>query len=322
MKGFDPSFKGPTDYILGITKAIWEERGVNRIREWYATDGPVRSPSGIVQGTENVIAATLATLAEFPDRTLLGEDVIWSDDGGGGFLSSHRILSTATHAKSGAYGNATGKKLRYRIIADCACRNNQVYDEWLIRDQGAIVRQLGIDPKHYAAERIDVEGGPEHASKPFSPEIDVDGGYHGHGNDHVTGQHYEELLTRIMAAEMRAIPEVYDRAAELSLPGGVLAYGTEEADNFWMGLRAALPNAVFKIEHRIGQEDPMLSPRAACRWSLSGRHEGAGIFGPASNAELHVMGISHAEFGPHGLRREWVLFDETAIWKQILLHTG
>ena len=32
------------------------------------------------------------------------------------------------------------------------------------------------------------------------------------------------------------------------------------------------------------------------------------------------MGISHAEFGPRGLRREWTLYDEVAIWKQIVLH--
>ena len=44
-----------------------------------------------------MIGATLATLAEFPDRTLLGEDVIWSGDEEAGFLSSHRLLSTATH---------------------------------------------------------------------------------------------------------------------------------------------------------------------------------------------------------------------------------
>jgi hypothetical protein len=37
---------------------------------------------------------------------------------------------------------------------------------------------------------------------------------------------------------------------------------------------------------------------------------------------VHVMGISHAEFGPWGLRREYTLFDETAIWKQIALKTG
>jgi hypothetical protein len=65
-----------------------------------------------------------------------------------------------------------------------------------------------------------------------------------------------------------------------------------------------------------------MPPRAALRWSLNGRHDGFGMFGPPSGGQIHLLGISHAEFGPWGLRREWVLFDETAIWKQILLHTG
>jgi len=34
------------------------------------------------------------------------------------------------------------------------------------------------------------------------------------------------------------------------------------------------------------------------------------------------MRMSHAEFGPAGLRREWVLSCEIAIWKQILLQSG
>ncbi len=322
VKGFDPKFSDPTDYILGITKEIWEDRGVDRIRTYYSERGPVRSAAGIVVGSRAVIAATMATLAEFPDRTLLGEDVIWSEDGDDGFLSSHRLLSTATHARAGIYGEASGTNLRYRIIADCACRANQVYDEWLVRDQGAVVRQLGIEPKIYAAQRIEAEGGAEHAACPFMPDLDVDGGYHGRGNDHPTGQRYAELLTRIMNAEMRVIPEAYDRAANLDLPGGIAAFGHEGADRFWMGLRAALANAEFTLEHIIGRDDPMLPPRAACRWSLTGKHEGAGMFGPASGADLHIMGMSHAEFGPRGLRREWILFDETAIWKQILLKTG
>ncbi len=37
----------------------------------------VRSPGSVVVGNQGVIAATMATLHEFPDRTLLGEDVIW-----------------------------------------------------------------------------------------------------------------------------------------------------------------------------------------------------------------------------------------------------
>jgi hypothetical protein len=31
------------------------------------------------------------------------------------------------------------------------------------------------------------------------------------------------------------------------------------------------------------------------------------------------MGFTHAEFGPWGLRREFSLWDEVSIWKQILL---
>ena len=48
----------------------------------------------------------------------------------------------------------------------------------------------------------------------------------------------------------------------------------------------------------------------------------ANWFGVPTNAEVYVLGLSHAEFGPYGLRREFVLIDEIAIWKQITLKTG
>ncbi|HSF63943.1 MAG TPA: nuclear transport factor 2 family protein, partial [Paracoccaceae bacterium] len=41
-----------------------------------------------------------------------------------------------------------------------------------------------------------------------------------------------------------------------------------------------------------------------------------------TGARVHIMGMAHAEYGPWGLRRECALWDEIAIWKQILLHTG
>ncbi|MBK9082509.1 MAG: ester cyclase [Rhizobiales bacterium] len=326
MEGFDPRWTDFPDYILGITREIWEERRIATLHQYYAPDIVVRSPGSIVRGNRNVIAATMATLAEFPDRQLLGEDVIWSEHGSG-LLSSHRILSTATHARDGVYGKATGKALRYRIIADCAARQNQIFDEWLIRDQGAIVRQMGWEPKTYAADLVRREGGPEACVKPFTPEQDIAGAYVGAGNDHPVGQRYAEILTRIMGSDMAAIRSQYDRAAHLELPGGVTGHGWDAADGFWMGLRAAFPDATFAIHHVIGRDDRMMPPRAALRWSLTGKHSGWGAFGAPSGAHVHVMGIGHAEFGPFGadagtLRREWVVFDETAIWKQIVLKTG
>ena len=80
MKGFGSQFKDLPDYILKITYQIWESRDVESIMEYYAENIPVRSPSGVTYGPEAVVRATKATLHEFPDRQLLGEDVIWISD--------------------------------------------------------------------------------------------------------------------------------------------------------------------------------------------------------------------------------------------------
>jgi predicted ester cyclase len=143
MKGLDAKFVDFPDYIIRVTKEIWEDRGIGALNDYYAPDIVVRSAASVVVGNQGIIAATMATLAEFPDRTLLGEDVIWCEAPNGGLLSSHRLLSEATHVKEGAYGVPAGTRLSYRIIADCHAANNQINDAWLIRDQGAIVRQLG-----------------------------------------------------------------------------------------------------------------------------------------------------------------------------------
>jgi hypothetical protein len=322
MKGFSDRFTDFPDYILGITHEIWEERNLATLHHYYAPDIPVRSPGSIVFGNAGVIGATMATLAEFPDRRLLGEDVIWSGSPEEGMLSSHRILTTATHLGDGVYGKATGKKLRYRVIADCHAINNQINDEWLIRDQGAVVRQLGWDPKEYAIDLIEREGGADKCVQPFHPSIDKAGPYTGRGNDNEWGAKYADILNRIMGADLGVIPAEYDRAVTGFYPGGKELISTDGVDDFWIGLRAAFPSASFTIDHQIGREDPMMSPRAAIRWSLTGKHDGWGAFGEPSGAEVHVMGASHVEFGPWGIRREYTLFDETSIWKQIAMKTG
>ena len=322
MQGFDSRWKNFPDYIIGITKEIWEERNIATLHHYYAKDIVVRSPGSIVIGNQAVIAATMATLAEFPDRELLGEDVIWSGTPERGMLSSHRILSTATHSDDGMYGKATSKKISYRVMADCHAINNQINDEWMVRDQGAIVRQMGWEAKAFAADLIEREGGLEQCVKPFTPDNDVQGYYQGRGNENAWGAKYTDILNRMMGADMAVIEREYDRAVQLEYPGGVTEHGWAAADCFWMGLRASFPSAKFQIEHQIGREDPMLSPRAAVRWSLHGKHDGWGAFGTPTGANVYIMGICHAEFGPWGLRREYALYDETAIWKQILLQSG
>ena len=319
FKGFSQHWKDFPDYIIGITREIWEGRGIETLNRYYAPDIPVRTPMGIQRGNQTVIAATMATVHEFPDRQLLAEDVIWSGEEQTGYLSSHRLITTATHSRDGVFGPASGKSFKVRVIADCAAKNDTIFDEWLVRDYGGIVRQFGQSPREFAASLIEQEGGAETCSKPFVPADDVDGGYRATGNDNEWGKTYELILNRLMEKDFPVIEKAYDRAVVGEYPGAVTALSHDEVTEFWLGLRSSFPDAEFKIHHRIGMDAEMMPPRAAIRWSLDGVHSGYGTFGAPTGAHVHVMGISHAEFGPWGLRREFSLFDEIAIWKQILI---
>ena len=322
MKGFQDRFTDLPDYILQITREIWEGRGLATLEHYYAPELPMRFPSGIVQGNQAVIDGTLATLAEFPDRELLGEDVIWCGDEDAGFLSSHRLVTSGTHTGHGVFGPPTGRSFRVRTIADCAAKANVIYDEWLIRDAGGIVRQLGMEPDRFAREQIVREGGAQSATRPFHPADDITGDYTSSGNDQVIGSQLADILGRIMHKDFAVVRAEYDRAVRTEHPGAIGGWSWAFVETQWMRLRAAFPSARFEVHHRIGREDPAMPPRAAVRWSLTGKHDGFGLFGAPTGAEVHVMGITHAEWGPWGLRREFTLFDEVSIWKQIHLHTG
>ncbi len=166
MKGFDKKFRDFPDYILGITKEIWEDRGIATLNHYYGEDMYLRMPMGAYRGNQGVIAKTMGTLVEFPDRQLLGEDVIWSGDPEAGMLSSHRLYCTGTHLGESQFGPATGKSVHFRAIADCFAIHNSITDEWLVRDYGGIAKQLGWTAKEAAAKIIEDEGGPDQCEPP------------------------------------------------------------------------------------------------------------------------------------------------------------
>jgi predicted ester cyclase len=322
MKGFDPKFADLPDYILKITEEIWEGRGLATLHRYYGRDIPMRMPLGLSLGNLATIDGTLSTLAEFPDRQLLGEDVIWSGDEDAGFLSSHRLVTSGTHTGHGIYGPPTGRSFTIRAIADCYCIADRITDEWLVRDGSGIAVQLGLDPRALALGWIAREGGPDKARRPFTPDQDVPGPYQGHGNDNEWGRRLASILRALMDKDFAVVGREYDRAVRSEHPGARGGWGRGFAETEWMRLRSAFPSARFEVHHVIGREDPHMPRRAAVRWSLTGLHEGYGRYGPPTGAPVHVMGMTHAEWGPWGLRREFTIFDELAIWKQILLHTG
>ena len=311
-----PDFR---DYIVDITREIWDDREVLRLHDYYAPEVVVRRPGGVTVGVDGVIRETYEAISQTPVRGPGAEDVIWSRDETGHFYSSHRCCDRSVHGVDDVFGPATGTRLRYWLVADCAARDEVIDDEWLVSDTGGLVRQLGWEPRDFARHSIEVEGGPERCARPLTAATDVPGPYAGRGNDDPWGQRYAGTIEAVMAGDLSVIPKGYDDQCHLHHPGGREGHGPDDANAFWAGLRASFPRARFAVHHRIGRHDPLLSPRAALRWTLQGVHEGWGHFGRPTGAEVYVLGIAHAEFGPWGLRREWVLYDEVAVWKQILL---
>ena len=320
MKGFDNKYKDFPDFILKITKQIWEGKDVESIGEFYTDDIPVRSPFGITYGNKPVIEATYKTLIEFPNRQLLGEDVIWNGNDDNGYHSSHRILSKGTHLGDGFYGKPTGKEIYYRVIADCACKENQVYDEWIVRDQGAMVRQIGYSPKEFAQIMIDKEGGIKKAYKLFDKSEVKPSNYH--QNDVETnsvGDRYSKILQKVFEPKYNFSD--YSRASSIYWPGNKLGHGREDVSKLWNSLKDIFSDINFSIEHVGYLNEPNKNPRASIRWFLEGIHSNdSKEFGKKSNSKLFIMGINHVELDDDGVIREWVLFDEVAIWKQILMN--
>ena len=140
------------DYILGITFEIWEERGVELIDQYYGPQTLVYALDGITRGSAAMIDGTAAMLVAFPDRLLLGDDVIGKGDCHSGY-SSHRVLSPMTNSGDSMFGPATGKQVRIMNMADCVIEEGVIVREWLARDNLALVRQLGFDARD-SARRI------------------------------------------------------------------------------------------------------------------------------------------------------------------------
>ena len=312
------------DYILGITREIWEERGVGpALERYYASNVLLRSSAGMVTDRQGVTASTLQTLHEFPDRRLLGEDVIWHGNPESGFLSSHRLTSVMTHTGNGIYGKATNKPVRMRVIAECVVRNDQVVEEWLIRDQGAIATCLGSDAEELARRQVKNDLGIHGKVMFFTPDIDVPGNYVDVIDDSEEARAYAGGWQAVWGdKEPALIRQLYHEGACVCAPGGDILHGHVDMDRFVLRYLAAFPDLTFTVDNLIVNRAPGLPTRLAMRWHIEATHSGWGGFGAPTGASVYIMGLTHACMVNGRLTMEWILIDEVSVWKQILAHAG
>ena len=323
MRGFDAEFRDLDHYIRVITERIWEGRRIDDIYRYYSDPCIVETPSSVSTDVEEVVSGTKATLAQFPDRRLLAEDIIQSGDAERGFLSSHRIISTMTHLGDGNFGKASGRKIQVRTIADCVCKDNRIVHEWLVRDQAAIAYQIGSTPKEIGALWLAKNGG---WNKPIAGAAPP--GYRSYISADSLALGYAAAIQDFANRKGNAAA-AYDDAVHHIGPGGVTFYGQDEVAAFWRQLFAALEVQSFEVEHLAFQPGQSLktprssrADRVAFRWRAIAKHSADGQdgkrYGAPSGKQVEIIGINHAEFYNGRVLREWVLIDDVAIWMQVL----
>lgn len=322
LSGFDADYVDIVDYIIRCTHRIWEEKNVGLCRIHYSEDCPIHTLAGPVTGVEAVVANTLATLAAFPDRSLIGEDVIWSEDQPGLFHTSHRIVSLMTHLGDDAFGPATGRRAEVMTIADCLVRENRIVEEWLVRDNAQLVRQLGLDPWTVARTQATADGlldDEVHAwrAKALSRVRSDEGLSPPPAVDHPAYPLCRMLTLAVNDAMLGEAARTLSVAVEGRWPSGRRWFG----QGGWIGaviqLISVLERPRLVIDHWAARPLPHQDVAVAVRWSLAGQHVKTGVYGAPTGRDLLVLGVSHYRLREGRVVEDITVFDELAVLRQL-----
>lgn len=317
MAGFEDQFVDIVDYIVRITEEIWMDRAVGRIYDTYDSSCTIYSSYGVVRSVEEVIAGTIATLNAFPDGEIHHLNVAWSGDECEGFYTSHLGHSRSTNVGRTGFGPGTGRRASIRFAADCISQNNRIHTEWLVRDNGALVRQLGFD-LHETAKRLAEQ--PSFESFLISPETRLEGQAPRKALDlpidtldgwmrHMF--HNLWNLKRFDWLERYYMPE-----ATIHAGGGRLAQGVRNVGALLLHIQAAIPDGMLRIEH-VCHSDETDGVIVAVRWVYEGTTAPGGILGECpTNRPVFMMGISHLRFVDDRIAEEWMVFDELGMLAQ------
>ena len=327
MQGFDDDYVDIVDYIVRCTHKIWEEHGIGLIYTHYAHNVLIHTSDGMTYGRDKVIADTTKTQAAFPDVRLFADDVIWSGNDQAGFHSSHRIVWVAHNTGYSLYGPPTGRRVVRQGIAHCFVKENRVVEEWIARDELALIRQLGFDEialaKQLAAQdaaagvkspRPVTEGEIQRLRGQMAPDLyppkqrdkfDIE--------DFVRRSFYEIWNWRLL----NKIDEYYVTNYWAYASTNRQLYGLGDLKAYVLALLAAFPDAALTIDHICWLGDEEKGYRVATRWTLVGTHAGPGIYGPPTGKRVRLMGITHHEVRDGKFIKERIVFDEFALLKQI-----
>lgn len=317
LHGFDDEFVDIVDYIYRITHRIWVDRALGMIYDYYDHVSTVYTPYGVTRTVEEVVSSTAAMINAFPDRESHFLNVAWTGDDEAGFYTSHLGFSRMTNRGPTIYGPATNRNVLIRTVADCISLNNQIHTEWLVRDNGAMVRQLGFD-RHLVARRLAERSATE--SAPESPTPRMYGQQVPSPLDmpkETVEQYMRHLFHDIWnRRRLDRLNEVYEPDAVAHSGGGRVAVGVRNISALIISILTAIPDAVMQVEH-VSWSEETDGVIVAVRWRLEGSSQKGGLLGEAPAGQPVAMpGMSHFRFAGSKIAEEWTLFDEIGVLVQ------
>jgi predicted ester cyclase len=317
MTGFEPQYVDIVDYVVRITDEIWMDRAVGRIYDTYDASCTIYSSYGVVRSVEEVIAGTITTLNAFPDGEIHHLNVAWSGDEKEGFYTSHLGHSRSTNLGRTNWGAATGRRASIRFAADCISADNRIHTEWLVRDNGALVRQLGFD-LHDTARRI--AESPKLEEFVIAPETRLEGQVPRRPLDEPAdtpegwARHWFHTLWNLKRFDR--LGEYYAADAIVHAGGGRVAQGIRSTGSLLIHVQAAIPDGVMRVDHVCWSEenDGVI---LAVRWTYDGTSAPGGALGECpAGKPVFLMGVSHASFVGGRIAEEWMVFDELGVLAQ------
>jgi len=312
---------GLVDFILGITFEIWEQGQVEKIHDYYAADVEVYSLEGMTRDAATMVANTHHTLSAFPDRLLIPDDVITMGTAKKGF-SSHRLVSPMTNSGDTVFGPATGQKVLAMNIADCEVNDGKITREWLVRDNLAVIQQLGFDPQNCAriiADRLD-DKQLEWLKSEYSRTTNDDNGASGieMADDPAHSFARDVLKDCWLTGDKEILEPAYAPYCVLHRAPLRKFSGRDRVLEHHAGWRAALPRASLSIDHVCSQPFDLNNQRIAVRWSIAGLHAGDFANAPASGKPVYILGVTHWQLVDGRIAVEKTVFDELSVLAQIL----
>lgn len=327
MQGFDDDYVDIVDYIVRCTHKIWEERGVGHIYTHYSHNLAIHTTDGTTYGRDKVIADSIKTMNAFADLRLYADDVIWSGDDQQGFHSSHRISWIGTNSGYSIYGPPTGKKVQRYGVAQCFVKENRVVEEWICRDELALVLQLGYDPhelaRTMAQKQADtgitlptptVPGEPERLEGQMQPPPAPEPTDENDLEQHVRRTFHEIWNWRLL----NKISEYYAPNYLAWVPPYHKIYGRRDYMAWILARMSAFSDVTLTVDHVCSLGD-MQKGRVATRWYMQGTHDGPGWYGAPTGKRTFLMGITHQEVRDGKFVQEWTCFDEFSLLKQLYI---